>query len=253
MSIYDVLVAARPNAGEAKRVIASTDRLIEFVETGFAPDLPKHAEMSGSWAKDTEIVGGSDADIFISITSATSATLRELYDELYAWAAARRLAPREQNVSVRVSWEGLSVDLVPGRRQQQRGNDHSLYVRRRRSWTKTNVARHIELVKNSGRTDEIRLMKWWRARRRLDVPSFLIELAVLDALYGKPKDALEDNLVTMLAYLSVRFESARLVDPVNSANVVSDDLTAAERRAVARAADADLAAACGRDWHEVFR
>lgn len=253
MSIYGLLAATMPKVDEIGRVIASTNRLIALVEAEFARDLPKRAERSGSWAKGTEIVGGSDADIFVSITSGTTATLRELYEELYAWAAARRLGPREQNVSVRVSWEGLSVDLVPGRRQQQWGNDHSLYVRRRRSWTKTNVAQHIELVKNSGRTDEIRLMKRWRTGRRLDIPSFVIELAVLDALYGKPRDALEDNVVAVLAYLSVCFESVRLVDPANSANVVSDDLTVAERRAVAQAAHTDLTFACSRDWYRVFR
>jgi hypothetical protein len=52
----------------------------------------------------------------------------------------------------------------------------------------------------------------------------------------------------VLQYLRDNFSSARVVDPANTNNVISDDLTVAEKRAIRQAAEAALKA---KKWNEI--
>jgi hypothetical protein len=155
--------------------------------------------------------------------------------------------PRLQNVSVGITVHGYSVDLVPGKRQNWLYNDHSLYKRRGDTWTKTDVGQHIEKVKNSGRQAEIRLIKLWRTQKGLEFPSFYLELAVIKALESKYFTSLADNMRSTFTFLHDNLLTARLVDPVNTNNIISDDLTVAEKQAIRSAAIAALGAPYWRD------
>jgi hypothetical protein len=143
---------------------------------------------------------------------------------------------RQQNVSIRVVVSGLTVDVTPARQQPGLGNDHTLYRSRARTWTKTNVHRHIQLIKQSGRIPEIRALKIWRSLRQLDFPSFYLELVVLETLRGHAIGRLERNVSSALDFLADGFVGCHIEDPSNSANVVSDDLTAAQQQAIAEQA-----------------
>lgn len=84
--------------------------------------------------------------------------------------------------------------------------------------------------------DEIRAIKIWRNLHQLDFPSFYLELTVLDALSGKSRNQLAANFLTVLEYLRDSLVNARVIDPANSNNTVSDDLSSAEKQVVANAA-----------------
>lgn len=132
---------------------------------------------------------------------------------------------------------GHSVDLVPAKRQNLLVEDHSLYRRKADSWTKTNVAAHARYVSGAGRTEEIRVLKLWRDQWGLVWPSFYLELAVIRALTPyAPYGDLAANVSKVFEYLRDNFPTARFVDPANSNNVISDDLTSTERLRVSRAA-----------------
>jgi len=118
-------------------------------------------EYSGSYAKQTGVRGISDVDVFISLKSDTTGTLKEIYESLEALATNNGWSPRRQNVSVGVNINGTRGDLVPGKVQPGYQNYHSLYLRKRNSWTQTNVALHVDTVQSSGRLKEIRAVKIW--------------------------------------------------------------------------------------------
>jgi hypothetical protein len=59
---------------------------------------------------------------------------------------------------------------------------------------------------------------------------------VLHALEGEPFGRLADNILTVLRYLSKRFEQTVIRDPANAANVVSNDLKEADKQEIAKAA-----------------
>lgn len=198
----------------------------------------KDADFSGSLAKGTAVSNGADADIFLSLSSTTPHTLKEIYDSLHSKMLAAGYAPRRQNVSIGLQVDGFSIDLVPGKRQSQFGDDHSLYRSKADSWTKTNVATHISHVRNSGRIDEIKVLKIWRNQRSLDIPSFLLELAVIDGLHGARRGALAQNVLDALDFLAKNIGTKRYVDPANTNNVISEDCSAQNKaRVAAMAAD----------------
>lgn len=135
----------------------------------WAGDLLVELMASGSYAKGTAIAGGTDIDVFISLKP-TAPTLQEIYRSLAQLATDRGWNPRAQNVSMGITYNGAKIDLVPGRQQQGYKNYHSLWRRKAGTWTQTNVALHIDRVRDSGRTGEIRAMKIWRRNHGLDDP-----------------------------------------------------------------------------------
>ena len=141
-------------------------------------------QYSGSYAKETGVHEVSDVDVFISLKSDTTNSLKEIYNSLYSLAQQQGWSPRQQNVSVGVTVNGTRGDLVPGKVQAGYQNYHSLYLRKRDSWTQTNVSLHVDTVHNSGRLREIRAVKIWRMLHGLDFPSLYLELFVIDALSG---------------------------------------------------------------------
>jgi hypothetical protein len=72
----------------------------------------------------------------------------------------------------------------------------------------------------------------------------LTEIAVLSDARG----TLSDNVWAAFEYLQDRFQNARVVDPTNTNNIVSDDLSAADKAKIsATAAQARKAT----DWNQI--
>jgi hypothetical protein len=192
--------------------------------------------LSGSYAKGTAISLATHVDLFVSLSEVAGDNMKHIYWSLFQFLADRGLRPQAQNVSVRVERNGTQVDVVPGRKQPSSTGDHTLYRRKKGSWVQTNVAEHIRLVFASGWTREIRALKIWRERNRLDFPSFYLELTVMKALSGARPEGLTGNVQLTFEYLADRFTRARVVDPTNSKNVVSDDLNPEEKQVITVAA-----------------
>ena len=181
--------------------------------------------LGGSHAKGTDL-RDSDIDLFLRFSPATPGPISAIQTSL-----ADRCHGQVRNVSVRIAYQGLSVDLVPAR-----GN--VLWQARFNTWLKTDIAEQIRYVRNSGLIDEILALKIWRRRHALRFPSFLMELAVIRAL--KPGRPIEQQFTSLLHFLATGFPTARLIDPGNSNNVVSDLLTDVEKLRIARRAAISL-------------
>lgn len=199
-------------------------------------------KMSGSYAKGTAVAGSADADIFISLSQSvlcgSTPTLEKLYNSLAAYFQANGYITKLQNVSIGIEHAGIHVDLVPAVKHTGNTNDHSLYRRKKNTWMKTNVDKHIDYVRSSGRAIEIRAVKIWRNLCGLDISSFYLELVVLEALKGKSLTAHANNFLSVLDYLKTTFILATIIDPANSANKISDELSIPERQVIANQAKA---------------
>jgi hypothetical protein len=191
---------------------------------------------SGSIAKGTAISLGTDADVFISLSSTTPNTLSEIYNSLYTALTQDGYQARKQNVSIGVNSAGYKIDFVPGKRQSQYGYDHSLYKNKTNAWTKTNVKTHVSHVANSNRAREIKIIKVWRQLNNLDFPSFYLELAAIDFLSGKSTTNLSGNCWDLFGFLANDFINRRYIDPANTNNVISDDLSDSEKLTIQRLA-----------------
>ncbi|MBB5378582.1 hypothetical protein HNQ07_004089 [Deinococcus metalli] len=189
---------------------------------------------------------GSDVDIFLSVRS--SSTLSDIYEAAYSFAASRNWQPKRQNVSIGVIHSGYDIDLVPGRIIPGYQNFHNLHVRKTGTWQQTNVSQHVRIVSQSGRLDEIRLLKIWRNLHGLDFTSFFLELFALEALSGRSYNNLADNFWYLLGEIEARITSTVIIDPANSNNRISDSMTPAEK---VRVRDQARASRGLQSWNQV--
>ena len=181
--------------------------------------------LAGSHAKGTAL-RDSDIDLFLRYSPETPGPISALQTSL-----ADRFHGQVRNVAVRITYKGLTVDLVPAR-------NNILWQARFNTWLKTDIPLQNRYVRDSGLIDEILALKIWRRRHALRFPSFLMELAVIHAL--KPNRPIEEQFTSLLRFLATDFPTTRLLDPANSNNVVSDLLTEVERLRIARGARLSL-------------
>lgn len=205
---------------------------------------------SGSFAKGTANKSKSDIDLLISLTPETTNSLKEIYDSLFNHLSGYSLSPRRQNVSIGVQYKGIGIDVIPGKLRDRRSDDHSLYVRKKDTWRQTNVAQHIRIVGGSRRVEEIRVIKLWRDQWGIEWDSIYLELMVIDALSGRGYGDLANNVFTVFEYIRDRIGAYRVIDPANSNNIISDDLSAAEKKAIS---DAAATAHRASYWKEIVR
>jgi hypothetical protein len=203
---------------------------------------------SGSFAKGTANLSGTDIDLFISLSPETTESLKVIHSTLVNALQQAGYVTRLQNVSVSVTVGGYRVDLVPGKLQNYLSLDHSIYRRKADTWTKTNVNNHITTVIGGGRQNETRILKLWRNHKGLEFPSFYLELVVIAALRQNPPAGFAERVWRVFEYLRDTFTGARFVDPANTNNVISDDLTVAEKTTIRSAAIQALAAT---DWNQI--
>ena len=183
--------------------------------------------LAGSHAKGTDLKD-SDVDIFLRLSPNTPGPLSAMQTSL--WHGLQHVhQPVIRNVSVRIIFEGLSIDLVPARR---RDTCDILWQARHNTWLKTDIEKQIRYVRSSGLIDEILALKIWRRRHALRFPSFLMELATIHA---RPKD-----FRALLHFLATDFPTTRFLDHANSNNAVSDLLTELEKLRIARRAAISL-------------
>lgn len=206
-------------------------------------------KISGSRAKGTAIDLSTDVDLFISLSSTTPKSLKEIYDSLYNRMIDEGITARKQNVSIGITYQGKKVDLVPAKRQGQYGNDHSLYKNKLGSWTKTNIDKHISRVRQSGRIPEIIALKIWRENHRLEFPSIYIESFAIDSLWGRSLFSHADNFIYLLSDIRDNIQNRRTVDSANTNNILSDELTATEKKALSDAAVDSLSQA---RWEDIL-
>lgn len=228
---------------------------VRTVATTLAPMLNRWGngyllgiEPSGSFAKGTANRSSTDIDFFLTLSSNTPDTLAQIRSSLGNCLTQHGYQYRDQNVSLGINASGYRVDLVPGKRQSQYGGDHSLFRKKANTWTKTNIRTHITTVLGSGRTEEIRVLKLWRFQKGFEFPSIYLELATIEALRGQPRGRLSDNIATALRHFESSLTTKRIVDPANTNNVISDDLSASDKLKVATAAKRALAGS----WNELI-
>lgn len=238
--LFAILARERVDASPTSPILAAAKKALMPVLVPWGGRYLRSVEPSGSFAKGTANRSGTDIDLFLSVSPEHPEPLKVLYESLYGALSWAGYEARRQDVSIGLRVDGTDIDLVPGKQQTVLTTDHSLYRRKADTWTKTNVLSHISHVRNGGRQAETRVMKLWRNQARLQFPSFYLELAVIEALRGSLALSLSLRVGEVYRYLAGPFASARFVDPANTNNVISNDLTVVEKNAIRSAASRAL-------------
>lgn len=148
-----------------------------------------------------------------------------------------------------VSKSGRSHRFVPGKHQGGMDEDHTLYVRRRDTWKKTNIQTHIAHVLWSGHTTEIKALKIWKRLHGLDFLSFYVELFAIRAIKANPSSSVAANVWAALQAIRDHLDDWQIIDPANSNNIISDQHTYEEKTKIMAQAKATLGK---KTWGEVI-
>lgn len=203
--------------------------------------------LSGAYAKNTAITLGSQADVLVALNPVPEMEMKKIFWSLFEFLTDQDLRPSTRNVSLQLESKGLAVDVIPACRDAKSGG-HVLFNKKSGAEVVTDLAQHVHLVANSGRQQEICAIKIWRERNELDFPSLYLEMTVLRALEGERFGQLADNVLVVLRYLANRFEQAVVRDPANGENFLSADLSASEKKEIAKAARNAL---YGENWKKI--
>lgn len=191
--------------------------------------------LCGAYAKNTAVSLCSDVDVLIALNPMPGREIKRVFWSLFEFLSDEDLRVETRRVSVQVQMQGVKVDLVPALREKGH-TSQVLFNKKTGAEVHTDLTKHVHLVANCGRQQEICALKIWRERNHLDFPSLYLELTVLKALEGEPFGQLSHNVLSALRYIGNRFEKVVVRDPANDENVVSSDLSTAERQAIAKAA-----------------
>lgn len=195
----------------------------------YLPDI----KLSGAYAKNTAISLSSDVDVLITLNPVTGKDVKNIFWSLFEYLSDHDLRPESRRVSIQVQALKMKVDLIPSYRDR---GASILFNKKTGVEIHTDLNQHVHLVGSSGRQQEICALKIWRERNKLEFPSLYLELTVLKALESESYSQLSHNVLTALRYIGNRFEKAVVRDPANEDNVVSNDLSAKEKKAIAKVA-----------------
>jgi hypothetical protein len=223
------------------------------IETQLRTGLTKVGRVyyAGSFAKGTMIREEYDLDIVIYWGSDCGFTLKDLYNGVGNVLRKHWKVVNSKTVAWVLPFQsGFHIDVVPGRALDASYRYANLYRTDTGTSLQTSIKVHIDTVRNSGRCDVIRLMKLWRERKSVPFKkSLALELLTIDGCSGTPTDSLEKQLIAALQYLRDKILTIRLIDPANTNNVISDEITDADRRSIKQSAQAALDA---QYWKDVF-
>lgn len=203
---------------------------------------------TGAYEKGTSNRSGISIDFVVSLAPQTPFLVRQIYESLFAHLERRDLKPVRRAVSIAVTLSDTIVDIVPAKRESLNNDIHEIYSVRQGASIKTNLNHHVLDVLESGRREEIRVLKLWRDQHGLELPSFYLELSVIAALRRRPLGELSDNVWAALGYLEQLFVGRAILDPANAANIISGEMTTNQKMTIATAAAATRAS---RNWREI--
>jgi len=232
---------------------AALRRLRDTIEAQLRSGLNKIERIyyAGSFAKNTMIRELYDLDIVVYWANNCGFNLQDIYNAVGDALKKNWKVVKSKTVAWELPFEGgFHLDVVPGRALDATFKYANLYRTDTTTTLQTSIKIHIETVRNSGRRDVIRLMKLWRTRKGVPFKkSLALELITIDGCSGLPTDNLEKQLSAAFRYITDKILTVRLVDPANTNNVISDELTYSDKLMIQAAAKAAIDA---QYWSQVF-
>jgi hypothetical protein len=230
------------------------DAVQKALEKKYAGKLAGNIIYSGSIAKSTEINIKYDVDLIIPFKYDAFPNLEEMSRDLFRFFQTEfkddhKMPARDQRVSVGLTFSkpgiSISMDIVPGREIKRDGYEPdrylNLYDSNEKRYFQTNIKKQIDAIKLShdNARNIIRLIKIWKFHQnRKALKGFIIELLVMRAFKDagdKIPSGLWPQLEMALKYIRDQIGSAKLIDPGNSNNVLSELLTPAQKLELANA------------------
>ena len=240
----------KANPDAFKSVVAAREKVKQWMVDKFGNKLVALPEDTGSFYKRTAIASNYDLDIVLPFKRSSYNSLEEMYYDVYEIVVEKfggNATVTKQTKAIGLTFEingnPIHFDVVPGREINNYAveKDLNLYVKpdwiwQRGSSFKTNVGvqKSMTVNKPEART-VIKLLKIYRDRNSLPLPTLMVEQFVVDALsennfgvYVSPTE----NLLNCMDFISKKIEQKSLIDIANSNNNLLNKITETQKNTV---------------------
>lgn len=245
------------DSSEIKDLRAEKENVETLIRSAF--DGSPIIRYAGSYKKGTMIKDSYDLDIicyFKSEDDSAGENLEEIYNNIKLKLEDKyTVIPKKSALRLHTGDDkDFHIDVVPGRFVDDTLTDAFIHQHNaEKQYTKTNLQKHIEHIKNSGLTNTIKLVKIWRELNSVPLKTFVLELLVIRLLKDKKdSDGLANCLKCFFEETNEHIENIVLEDPANSGNDLSelfDDNTRALMKALAGQASGLIS---NDQWKNIF-
>lgn len=237
----------KANPNDFKSVVEYREKLKQWLSNTFANKLVALPEDTGSFYKRTAISSNYDLDIVLPFRRDSYKTLEEMYYDVYevigkAYSSGAKITKHTKAIGISFEENGqyIHFDIVPGREinDYKKEKDLNLFVKPNWVWQsgstfKTNIGtqKNITVNKPEART-VIKLLKAYKDRNCLPLPSVIIEQCVVEALspnnFGTHISPTE-NLLNCMKFISGKLKQKSLTDLANTNNNLLNKLSDTQR------------------------
>lgn len=248
---------------EIKALRGERKQVEELLSANFQKSNPT-IKYGGSMAKGTMIRESYDLDIicyFNNDEETAGKTLEEIYNsvkkvlETKYRVVAKTSALRLENKDPQRLGVYFHIDVAPGRYTDTQKNDAFLYQNSgEEKRLKTNLQKHIDLIKDSGLVDSIKLIKFWKIRNGLQIKTFALELLVIEKLKElSDSKGLDVCLKNFWEQLRDNIDDIKIEDPANpTGNDLSGLLNATVKNLLSSVAKRSLEFVEKDDWKSIL-
>lgn len=219
-----------------QKVLNYREKLKHWLFEKFKNKLSTPPEDAGSFYKRTAIESNYDLDIILAFKKSSYNTLEEMYydvyDEIKNWFGSKAIITKKTKaigITFNNYGDPIHVDIVPGREIKNYTIEKylNLYVKPNWIWQKggsfkTNIGIQKKITANKPHARAIiKLLKIYRDRNEIQIPSLIIEQCVVDALsenYFGVNKSITENLLNSMHYISIIMERHTLIDKANTNN-----------------------------------
>jgi len=248
----------KSNSSAFNIVVNYRERLKQWMVNEFGNNLVSPPEDTGSFFKRTAISSNYDLDIVLPFKRNSYSSLEEMYYHVYE-VIGKAFSPKatvtKQTKAIGITFENngnpIHFDIVPGREinDYAKEKDLNLYVRPDWVWQrggsfKTNIwlQKNITVNKPEART-VIKLLKAYRDRNSLPLPTLVVEQCVVSALsennFGVHVSPTE-NLLNCMDFISKKMGQRSLIDIANSNNNLHDKISDAQKSYISSQLQRDI-------------
>jgi hypothetical protein len=224
------------------------DKLFEKFKAG----LVTSPEDAGSFHKRTAIGSNYDLDIILPFQRNYYTTLEKMYNDVFetieeSFSSKVKITKQKKTIGLTFRNQGekyIHFDIVPGREINNYDLERklNLYVNPNWAWqkgssAKSNVRIDKDLMVNKPKTRRIvKLLKVYRDRNDMELPTIIIEQCVVAALsdknYGINKSD-KNNLINSMLFIAKNLRKEKIIDLSNSNNNLSSKLTDSQKSDIA--------------------
>ncbi len=205
----------------------------------------------GSEAKNTSIKLNYDLDVVVYLESGSKDRAKEFYEKVGEIIRKKLKKPKQNSIGWEIPFKAnFQLTVIPGVKTSEKDKRAFFYNANVEKVIESNIELQVDYVHNSERTDAIRLVKLWKARRDVPIDNFLLETLVIEACRGIDRKKLEKQIMRVFNYVNENIDTKPVLDPANPQRNLTDEISSEIKQKIKALADQALDA---KTWKLIYK